>query len=242
METSQTVLQQEAYAQSAVDLMLLLCDDVLLDDAKIPLQADARILQLLPLVNLGATTTFGPVFKSQLMVAACVTVGAETRTNWLVGVSKDRYYFVQLDTPRDAAAVQLIGFLKERVVFACGTWLGTVSSLYAEALSSLEYQPHRCSAITHLLTAWSMIPDARVGIAKQITRVSLEVLLGLTCHNRSTAASIADTATTAAPKLAWACQGCSGASVWSTTLQVYTALTAAHCFCQHCTSSMVSYV
>jgi hypothetical protein len=61
-----------------------------------------------------------------------------------------------------------------------------------------------------------MVPDARVGTAQHITRVSADVLLGITCHSKSTTAGTAGAA--AAPKLAWACQGSSGAAVWSTTM------------------------
>eukprot|EP00953_Heterococcus_sp_UTEX-ZZ885_P005029 3185-Heterococcus_DN1.PRE.2 len=67
--------------------------------------------------------------------------------------------------------------------------------------------------------AWCTVRDARVGTAHHVTSVSADVLLGITRHNSTTTAG-----GLAAPKLAWACKGSSGASVWSTTLSqcVYT--------------------
>jgi hypothetical protein len=153
MMESQTVLLQERH-QPAVDILLLLFNDALEDDARLLLlQDDARKLQPLPLAKLAANTTSRPLFISQMMVSACATVGVEGKADWLVGVSTDSHFIMQLDTQEDGAAVQLISFLQDRVVFACGSWLGTVSKLDAEQpLSSLESQPHQHSAITHLLT------------------------------------------------------------------------------------------
>jgi hypothetical protein len=70
------------------------------------------------------------------------------------------------------------------------------------------------------------VRDARVGAAHHITSVSADVLLRITRHSASTAsaanaaaaAAAAAAATAAAPKLAWACQGANGASVWSITM------------------------
>jgi hypothetical protein len=154
MIESQTMLLHERHAP--VDILLLLFDDALQDDACLLLLLDeARNLQPLPLAKLAASTTSQPLFISQMMVSACATVGVEGKAGWLVGVSTDSHFIMQLDTQEaDAgAAVQLISFLEDRVVFACGSWLGTVSRLDTEQpLSSLESQPHHDSAITHLLT------------------------------------------------------------------------------------------
>eukprot|EP00953_Heterococcus_sp_UTEX-ZZ885_P003482 2393-Heterococcus_DN1.PRE.3 len=67
----------------------------------------------------------------------------------------------------------------------------------------------RCTAV------WSTVPDAHVGSAQHMTSVSADVLLGITRHSDSAAAA---GAAAVPPKLAWACQGSSGVSVWSTTL------------------------
>jgi hypothetical protein len=143
VETSQ-VLFLERSAQPAANVWLLVQEDAPIDDA--------RILQPLALAQFAAATTSTLLFIHKMVTAACVTAGVCGKADWLVGISTDSHFILQLDTQEDSAAVQLIGFLRDRVVFACGNWLGSVSKLDdEEPLSSLDYQPHS-SAITHLLT------------------------------------------------------------------------------------------
>jgi hypothetical protein len=87
-----------------------------------------------------------------MLVAACRQL--EGGADWLIGVSSNRHFILPLDTATaDANAVQLIGLLGDRVVFASGDSLGTVSQLRShQPLSSLECQPHQFSAIKHLIT------------------------------------------------------------------------------------------
>jgi hypothetical protein len=91
------------------------------------------------------------------MITACATASAGGKADWLVGVSADSQFVLQLDTQPEGAdaAVQFIGYLQDRVVFACGTWLGTASTRKLagkQPRSSLECQPHHQSIITHLIT------------------------------------------------------------------------------------------
>jgi hypothetical protein len=126
--------------QQAVDVLQLL-------------QNDARNLTLLRLAQFPAATTSAPIFIHKMLVSACVTAGAQGKADWLVGISTDRHFVLLLETQGADAAVQLIGLLRDRVVFAYGSWLGSISKLDAEQPhSSLEVQPHLSAAITHLIT------------------------------------------------------------------------------------------
>jgi hypothetical protein len=75
-------------------------------------------------------------------------------------------------------------------------------------------------------TAWCTVREAHVGTAHHVTSVSADVLLGITRHSNTTAAR-----GMAAPKLAWACKGSSGASVWSTTLSQVLVLLCSSVYC-----------
>jgi hypothetical protein len=159
MESPQVLQQQqERHAQPAVDVLLMLLYNAALDDDDMHiLLQDPRTLHPLPLVKLAATTISRPLFISSMMITACATVSAGGKADWLVGVSADSHFVLQLDTQPEGAdaAVQLLGYLQDRVVFACGTWLGTASTRKLagkQPRSSLECQPHHLSIITHLIT------------------------------------------------------------------------------------------
>jgi hypothetical protein len=135
MEAQALLLEQ---ASPAVDFQLL-------PNNSLPL------LRLLLLAQFPATITSAPLSIAPILVAACRQL--EGGADWLIGVSSDRHFILPLDTETaDANAVQLIGLLGDRVVYASGASLGTVSQLTDEPLSSLECQPHQFSAIKHLIT------------------------------------------------------------------------------------------